>query len=55
MGRNSTHDIQIADIRLSGVHCKIFKDDDENIWIEDLSSNGTFIENEIIGKGKKKK
>lgn len=55
LGRNSTNDIQIPDIRLSGVHCKVFKDADDNIWIEDLSSNGTFIENEKIGKGSKKK
>ncbi len=55
LGRNSTNDIQIPDIRLSGVHCKIFKDAEDNIWIEDLSSNGTFIENDKIGKGTKKK
>ena len=55
LGRNSTNNIQIADIRLSGTHCKIYKDSDNNCWIEDLSSNGTFIEDEKIGKGNKRK
>ena len=55
VGRNSTNTIQIPDIRLSGVHCKIYKDSEDNCWIEDLSSNGTFIENDKIGKGTKKK
>lgn len=55
LGRNSTNDIAIPDIRLSGIHCKIYKDAEDNCWIEDLSSNGTFIENEKIGKGSKRK
>jgi len=55
IGRMPTNDVQIQDIRMSGVHCKIYKDVDGNVWIEDLSTNGTFIENDKIGKGKKKK
>ncbi len=55
LGRQQSNDIKISDIRLSGVHCKISKDDENNFWIEDLSSNGTFLENEVIGKGKKRK
>ena len=55
IGRNSVNKVVVPDIRLSGVHCKIFKDDEDNIWIEDMSSNGTFIEDEKIGKGTKRK
>ena len=54
IGRNATNDIKIPDIKLSGQHCKIIKDDQGNFWVEDTSSNGTFIDNELIGKGKKK-
>lgn len=55
IGRNSTNDIQVPDIRLSGIHCKVYKGNEDDCWIEDLSSNGTFIENDKIGKGQKKK
>lgn len=55
LGRQPSNDIKISDIRLSGVHCKISKDDENNFWIEDLSSNGTFLDDEVIGKGKKRK
>jgi len=55
LGRQPTNDIKISDIRLSGVHCKILKDTENNFWVEDLSSNGTFLDNEVIGKGKKRK
>jgi len=55
LGRQPTNDVKVSDIRLSGVHCKISKDGENNFWIEDLSSNGTFLDNEVIGKGKKKK
>lgn len=54
IGRNSTNDIQISDNRLSGTHCKIFKDNDDNCWLEDTSSNGTFLDNHILGKGNKR-
>ncbi len=53
-GRAPTVDVKIPDIKLSGQHCKIFKDDQGVCWVEDTSSNGTFIDNELIGKGKKK-
>jgi len=55
IGRQSSNDIQISDIRLSGTHCRIYKDNENNFWIEDFSSNGTFLENELIGKGNKRK
>jgi len=54
-GRNPAADVKIPDIKLSGLHCKVFKDDQGGFWVEDTSSNGTFIDNELIGKGKKKK
>ena len=55
VGRNSSCDIQISDIKLSGTHCRIYKDEEGNYWVEDLSSNGTFIDNKVIGKGNKQK
>lgn len=55
IGRNSTNDIQISDARLSGTHCKIYKDSEDNCWLEDLSSNGTFIDNQNLGKGNSRK
>jgi len=53
-GRAPTVDVKIPDIKLSGQHCKIYKDEQGTYWVEDTSSNGTFIDNELIGKGKKK-
>jgi len=55
IGRRGECDVVISDIRLSGVHCRIYRDEDGNYYIEDLSSNGTFIEDEKIGKGNKRK
>ena len=55
IGRQSNNDFQISDIRLSSLHCRIYKDNENNFWIEDFSSNGTFVENKIIGKGNKQK
>ena len=55
IGRNSVNKVVVPDIRLSKVHCKIFRDSEGIIWIEDMSSNGTFIEDEKIGKGNKRK
>lgn len=55
LGRIPTNNIQLSDVRLSGIHCKIYKDADNNCWIEDLSTNGTFIGDDKLGKGKKKK
>jgi len=55
IGRQATNDFKISDLRLSGIHCRVYKDNENNFWVEDLSSNGTFFENSIIGRGNKKK
>lgn len=41
----------MSDLRLSGVHCEILKQDNI-ITLFDKSSNGTFIDNYKIGKMK---
>jgi hypothetical protein len=54
IGRTSTNSISIPDQRLSGVHCRISKDPATGIaYIEDLSSNGTWLNEDKVGKNKK--
>lgn len=63
IGRNSSCTLQLGDSRCSSVHCKIYLNKVRNEWeieIEDLSTNGTFIDNvkviyKQIGKSKKVK
>ncbi|CAD8171487.1 unnamed protein product [Paramecium pentaurelia] len=51
MGRSDTNKIVICDSRLSGLHCKIKWDSVNNIaQLLDLSTNGTFIGDQKIGK-----
>ena len=52
IGRSSTNDIQINDIKLSRKHLKVFKTG-ESFSIEDLgSTNGTLLNGEMITPGK---
>lgn len=53
IGRLSTNDISIDDIRISGCHCVLKRNTDGEVSIEDFSSNGTYLENMRIGKGKR--
>ena len=50
IGRHSDSIICINDRRLSSKHCTILKEKD-SIKITDLSTNGTFISSNKIGKG----
>lgn len=53
IGRLKGCDIMIKDMRLSGKHCKLEKRD-ENVFITDLSTNGTYLNDEKIGKNVEK-
>ena len=52
IGRIPDNDIQITDKRLSGKHCKFMKKVDNEgktvIILEDTSSNGTYINGEVV-------
>ena len=50
IGRLDTCDIHIDDIRVSGVHCIIKRASDGQVYLEDTSSNGTYLENQKVGK-----
>lgn len=50
IGRGNGNDIVIDDIRLSNVHCILTKDENDIVLLEDMSSNGTYVENEKVGK-----
>jgi len=61
IGRGSANDFVIDHMGISGRHCTITretisgsKSNDFLVWLEDLSTNGTYVDNEKIGKGKKK-
>ena len=53
VGRNPDCSVIINDKRLSGKHCRIEKRD-TGVFVVDTSTNGTFIKDERIGKGKEK-
>lgn len=50
IGRKEDNDVVIKDSRLSAKHCKIFRDESGNFFVEDLSTYGTYIEDQKIGK-----
>lgn len=55
LGRLSSCDIVLADPRCSSRHCTISRrmtDGHEQFWIEDLSTNGTYVNETLLGKGK---
>jgi hypothetical protein len=54
IGRNSSNDVPIPDAKISSNHCIITLNDDRTVTLQDLSSNGTFIGDQKIGKGKSK-
>ena len=54
-GRDIKNNVCIPDIKISSVHCKFFRDEKGQIFVEDHSSNGTFVGDELIGKGNRKK
>ena len=51
-GRTPDNDFSLADPRMSGKHCRIMrKIDDEGqmiVIVEDTSSNGTFINGQLV-------
>lgn len=56
LGRQSSCNIQIAEMSISGRHCRVTREVCEGskvYFVEDLSSNGTFLNGEKIGQGKK--
>ena len=53
-GRKETCSFQILDQRLSAIHCKLeIKLASGEVYLTDMSSNGTYLNREIIGKGKR--
>ncbi|EGG23593.1 hypothetical protein DFA_05727 [Cavenderia fasciculata] len=53
-GRGSQHKVVIQDKKISLNHCKIYRkqvDGDFKIFLEDYSSNGTFVNSKRVGKG----
>lgn len=50
IGRKSTNDLIISDNAVSGIHCKVYSENDE-VYIEDLgSTNGTILNGSSITK-----
>eukprot|EP00357_Protocruzia_adherens_P017760 CAMPEP_0114988774 /NCGR_PEP_ID=MMETSP0216-20121206/9801_1 /TAXON_ID=223996 /ORGANISM="Protocruzia adherens, Strain Boccale" /LENGTH=438 /DNA_ID=CAMNT_0002351623 /DNA_START=285 /DNA_END=1602 /DNA_ORIENTATION=+ len=58
IGRLPVNSLVINEKRISGCHCRIIKQTNEReetvVVIEDLSSNGTFVNDEKVGKGSSK-
>lgn len=57
-GRRPECDVQIKDNpKISGKHCRIYRQMDsetglKKVFLEDLSTNGTFVNGAMVGKGK---
>lgn len=50
IGRKSTNDLIISDNAVSGIHCKVYSENDE-VYVEDLgSTNGTILNGSSITK-----
>jgi hypothetical protein len=48
---NERHQTVIAKPYVSGTHCRIWQEHGQ-FYLSDLSSNGTFVNGEVVGKGK---
>eukprot|EP01113_Clastostelium_recurvatum_P032258 TRINITY_DN4119_c0_g1_i1.p1 TRINITY_DN4119_c0_g1~~TRINITY_DN4119_c0_g1_i1.p1 ORF type:complete len:602 (-),score=149.06 TRINITY_DN4119_c0_g1_i1:64-1869(-) len=57
IGRRPGCDYILKDPRISGVHFRLSRiqsiDDKNNVYIEDCSTNGTWINSKVLGKGRK--
>jgi pSer/pThr/pTyr-binding forkhead associated (FHA) protein len=51
IGRHPDCHIKVDDKRVSGFHVKIYRDESFRYFIQDLSSNGCFINNKSMNKG----
>ena len=56
IGRRETCDVSYSDTMLSAVHCKLVyfehhPKQDDSWWLEDCSSNGTYLNGTLVGKG----
>lgn len=54
IGRGENCGIRIDNPKISKVHCILLKEDDGNIYLEDKSSNGTYLFDTLVGKDNKK-
>lgn len=50
IGRGDTCDIQIDHVKVSKLHCILTRDAKGEVFIEDKSSNGTYLFDSLIGK-----
>ena len=53
IGRNSSNIIRLDFLAVSGLHCRIWREKDENgrgwvYWLEDKSTNGTFVDFKVL-------
>jgi hypothetical protein len=51
-GRKSSCTVQIKHPAVSGVHMEILNNGGGEVWLKDLSTNGTYINGVIVGKNK---
>jgi serine/threonine protein kinase len=53
MGRNEKCNCVLRYPAISGVHCRLSIDPEGNVWLKDLSTNGTYVNGVNIGKNNK--
>jgi hypothetical protein len=52
-GRKSQCVHQIKHPAVSGIHCELTHRGQGEVWLKDMSTNGTFLDGVAVGKGKK--
>ncbi len=48
-GRSDKCTVQIADLTVSHEHCRVFVKENKEVWLEDLSTHGTFVNRQKVG------
>ena len=50
IGRHQDSDLCLDDVRVSSTHCRLYRARPGDYLLQDLSSNGTYLNNQKIGK-----
>eukprot|EP00727_Mastigamoeba_balamuthi_P013206 m51a1_g8508 putative serine threonine-protein kinase chk2 (519) ;mRNA; f:72779-74638 len=51
LGRQSACQVRYEELAVSGRHCRIVREGPGAVWLEDLSTNGTFVDGLRVGRG----
>ncbi|KAJ3044094.1 Checkpoint kinase 2 [Rhizophlyctis rosea] len=55
IGRRPDCDVLLTFPSISSIHCRLVLEDDGSLTVEDTSRNGTYVNDELLGKDKKRR